>query len=68
VTASERGRKLLFEDEVRRLDSNRQLVFMRGREPLLVDRVNYLRDAEFANLFDKNPTYNPVGSGRGGRA
>ena len=68
VTAAERGRKLLFPDEVRRLETNRQLVFMRGREPLLVDRVNYLRDAEFANLFDGNPTYNPVGGGRGGQA
>jgi type IV secretion system protein VirD4 len=68
VTAAERGRKLLFPDEVRRLESNRQLAFLRGREPLLVDRVNYLRDAEFANLFDKNPTYNAVGSGgQGGR-
>lgn len=68
VTAAERGRKLLFPDEVRRLETNRQLVFVRGREPLLVDRVNYLRDAEFSGLFEKNPTYNPVGGGRGGRA
>ncbi|MDB4950463.1 MAG: conjugal transfer protein TraG [Gemmatimonadetes bacterium] len=67
VTAAERGRKLLLPDEVRRLESNRQLAFLRGQEPLLVDRVNYLRDAEFAGLFDWNPTYNRVGGGRGGQ-
>lgn len=60
VTASERGRKLLMPDEVRRLDSARQLVFLRGRDPLLVDRVSYLKDREFAGLFDANPTYRPV--------
>lgn len=61
VTASEHGRKLLFPDEVRRLESNKQLIFLRGREPLLVDRVNYLRDAEFDGRFDFNPTYTAVG-------
>jgi type IV secretion system protein VirD4 len=60
VTASERGRKLLMPDEVRRLDSTRQLVFLRGRDPLLVDRVSYLKDREFAGLYDPNPTYRPV--------
>lgn len=60
VTASERGRKLLMPDEVRRLESSRQLVFLRGRDPLLVDRVSYLKDPEFAGLFDSNPTYRPV--------
>ncbi len=60
VSASERGRKLIMPDEVRRLDSTRQLVFLRGRDPLLVDRVAYYKDPEFAGLWDENPTFRPI--------
>lgn len=57
---SETGRRLLFPDEVRRLSLERQLLFVKGTEPLLVDRLNYLTDASFAERADANPLYAPV--------
>jgi type IV secretion system protein VirD4 len=54
---SERGRRLLTPDEVRRLPRHQSLVFVRGEDPLLVDRVNYLTDAEFRGTFDANPLH-----------
>jgi type IV secretory pathway TraG/TraD family ATPase VirD4 len=57
---SEKGRRLLLADEVRRLPSEAQLVFLKGSAPLLVDRVSYLRDREFIGRWDPNPLYDPV--------
>lgn len=59
-TTSEIGRKLLFPDEVRRLPSDRALLFVKGTAPLLVERLDYLRDSVFAGLSDPNPLYTPV--------
>ena len=62
LSTSEKGRRLLLADEVRRLPSGMQLLFVKGSAPLLVNRLNYLRDQEFAGRFDSNPLYDPVGS------
>ena len=60
LSPSEKGRRLLFPDEVRRLASETQLLFVKGSAPLLVERLNYLRDAEFAGRADPNPLYEAV--------
>jgi len=57
---AETGRRLLFPDEVRRLSPDRQLLFVKGTEPLLVDRINYLTDAPFVERASPNPLYEPV--------
>jgi type IV secretion system protein VirD4 len=54
---SEQGRRLLLPDEVRRLPRESALVFVKGGAPLCVERVNYLRDPEFAGRADPNPLY-----------
>lgn len=51
----ERMRRLLTADEVRRLPRDRALLFVRGVDPLCVDRVNYLTDPAFRGQFDANP-------------
>jgi type IV secretory pathway TraG/TraD family ATPase VirD4 len=45
---------------VRRLDPSRQLLFVKGVAPLLVDRLNYLVDAPYCERADANPLYNAV--------
>jgi type IV secretion system protein VirD4 len=60
---SEKGRRLLMADEVMRLPPSRQLLFVKGSAPLLVDKINYLTDPEFRGpkgerLFKPNPMYN----------
>ncbi len=57
VTVSETARRLLLPDEVRRLPSDRQLLFVKGCAPILARRLNYLTDAEFARSADPNPLY-----------
>ena len=54
-SVSERGRKLLLPDEVLRMGVEQQLVFVRGANPLLVDKVRFWRDADFRGDFDPNP-------------
>ena len=57
---AERGRKLLFPDEVRRMPPDEQLLFVRGMGPVRAEKVVYFRDGAFAPggdpLFDHNPT------------
>ena len=60
VTRSETGRRLLLPDEVRRLRRERELLFVKGSAPLLVERVNYLTDREFAGRSDPNPLYSAL--------
>lgn len=59
-SVSEKGRRLLMPDEVRRLDRDLQLVFVKGCDPIMARRINYLRDPEFQGQFDANPQYDPV--------
>jgi len=65
LSTSEKGRRLLFPDEVRRLPADAQLLFVKGSAPLLVQRLNYLRDAEFAGRADPNPLYDAVANAAG---
>ena len=62
ISTSEKGRRLLLADEVSRLPRDMQLLFAKGSAPLLVNRLDYLRDQEFAGRFDSNPLYEPVAS------
>ena len=49
------GRELLTPDEVMRLGPEKPIVLVKGEYPYLLDRLNYLADAEYAGLFDANP-------------
>lgn len=60
VSIAESGRRLLLADEVRRMPNDLQLLFVKGMEPLMVERVNYLSDPAFAERADANPLYAPV--------
>ena len=44
---SERARRLLTPDEVLRLPPDRQLLVVKGRDPVLARRLSYFRDPEF---------------------
>ncbi|HVT16575.1 MAG TPA: type IV secretory system conjugative DNA transfer family protein [Thermoanaerobaculia bacterium] len=56
-STNQTGRPLLTPDEVMRLDPAQELIFLSGTDPLLVDRVDYLRDREFRGLFAPNPMH-----------
>jgi type IV secretion system protein VirD4 len=60
LTQSETTRRLLLPDEVRRLPAKDELLFIRNSAPLLVERLNYLCDRQFAGRADPNPWYTPV--------
>jgi type IV secretion system protein VirD4 len=64
-TRSEQGRRLLLPDEVRRLPGGAELLFVKGGAPLLVERLSYLSDREFASRADPNPLYDPVAEAAG---
>jgi len=49
------GRELLTPDEVMHLGPEHPIVLVRGERPYLVERLNYLADAEYAGRFDANP-------------
>lgn len=55
-SVSEKGRRLLTPDEVRRLPPDEALVFLRSRAPLRVRKLHYARDAAFAGLYDRPGT------------
>jgi type IV secretion system protein VirD4 len=59
-TRSEQGRPLLLPDEVRRLPREAELLFVKGGAPLLVERLTYLQDREFAGRADSNPLFDPM--------
>lgn len=59
-TRSEQGRPLLLPDEVRRLPREAELLFAKGGAPLLVERLTYLEDREFAGRADSNPLFDPM--------
>ncbi len=62
-TRAETGRHLMFPDEVRRMPRERELLFVQGGAPLVVERLNYLRDPEFEGRAAPNPFYAaPAGS------
>ena len=47
------GRPLLTPDEVRNLPGSRALLFPAGKRPILVRKLRYYADAEFARLYDR---------------
>nr|WP_238396122.1 type IV secretory system conjugative DNA transfer family protein [Xanthomonas fragariae] len=49
------GRELLTPDEVMRMGPERPLVLVKGEYPYLLDRINYLTDAEYVGRADPNP-------------
>ncbi|MQA92724.1 MAG: TraM recognition domain-containing protein [Gemmatimonas sp.] len=57
---SEKGRRLLTPDEVRRLDRDLQVVFLKGHNPIVTRRLNFLTDPLFRGQFDPNPQYDAV--------
>jgi type IV secretion system protein VirD4 len=57
---SEKGRRLLMPDEVRRLGRDLQVVFVKGSDPVLARRLDYLTDPLFRGQFDSNPQYEEV--------
>lgn len=59
-STSETGRRLLFPDEVRRLPRDRQLIFLKGSEPLQLERVSYLNDPMLLHRADRNPLHASV--------
>ena len=60
LSISERNRRLLLPDEVRRLGRDSELLFVKGASPLLALRTNYREDAEFLGRSDPNPLYQAV--------
>jgi type IV secretory pathway TraG/TraD family ATPase VirD4 len=49
-------------DEIMRLSQPKQLLFVKGSDPLLVDKINYMTDPEVRGrgnkpMFDPNPMY-----------
>jgi len=42
-----------------------ELLFVKGGAPLLVERLSYLSDREFACRADPNPLYDPVAEAAG---
>lgn len=57
---SEKGRRLLTPDEVRRLAPDEALVFLRSRAPLRVGKLHYARDAAFAGMYDRPDVPRPT--------
>lgn len=49
------GRELLTADEIMRLPREQEIVLVTGEAPYLLNRLNYLRDPEYAGRFDQNP-------------
>ncbi len=66
ISSAESGRRLLLPDEVRRLPGEWEMLFVKGSEPLLVRRLNYLTDPCFAGRAAPNPLYAPVAAASGG--
>jgi type IV secretion system protein VirD4 len=60
ASTSERGRRLMMPDEVRRMVEGEQLVFLRHRRPYRVGRLDYRVEAEMARRAAENPMYRRV--------
>ncbi len=60
LSVSEKSRRLLLPDEVRRLPRDSELLFVKGGLPLLTTRTNYREAVEFAGRSDPNPLYHPL--------
>ena len=56
-TVSEQGRPLVTPSEAQQLPSEYSFVFSRGRPPIVMKRVNYLRDGFFEGMYDPHPEH-----------
>jgi len=57
VTVSYTGRDLMTPDEIMKLPATAPIVFLQGKPPVRLRRLNYLKDKEFKGLYSKNPFY-----------
>lgn len=61
---TEKSRKLLLPDEVRRLPGEEQLLFVKNLNPIRARKINYLTEPDFSEhgspIFDDNPMYQPL--------
>jgi len=55
VTVSYTGRDLLTPDEVMKLQPTEPIVFLQGKPPVKLQRLNYLKDREYRGLYKDNP-------------
>jgi len=56
-TISEQGRPLVTPSEAQQLPFDYSFVFSRGRPPIVMKRVNYLRDGFFEGMYDPHPEH-----------
>jgi type IV secretory pathway TraG/TraD family ATPase VirD4 len=54
---SERSRRLLTPDEVRRLPASRQLIFLKGEPPIQTSLLRYYEEKGLSALAEPNPLY-----------
>jgi hypothetical protein len=54
---SERSRRLLTPDEVRRLPAPRQLIFLKGEPPIQTSLLRYYEEKGLSALAEPNPLY-----------
>jgi len=54
-STSERGRPLLYADELLRLPPDEEILLIRGEQPLRAQRIEYFCDKTFRGLYDANP-------------
>ena len=57
TSLSETGRPLLKNDEVRRMEIDRQTLFVDNLPPIEAEKLYYLEDPEFEGLYDPNPLH-----------
>lgn len=51
------GKPLLTPDEVRQLQPETPIIFMAGKRPIKVKRLDYRTDKEYKGLYDNNPYF-----------
>lgn len=56
-TTGETARPLLTEDEIKELGEEVILAFYRGQKPMLLKRLNYLKDPQWKGMFERNPMH-----------
>ena len=53
TSTGETGRPLLTPDEIRHLGDDRQILFLKGRRPILAKKIPYFRMRRFKGLWDQ---------------
>lgn len=60
LTHAERARRLLTPDEVRRLDTEQQLLFCKNSDPIKARKECYYRSLRYAGQYDANSLLHPA--------